>query len=201
MKRAFFSMVAFMTLFAIAGMAEEKPNEVNFQGTGFFTKDTTGRNFEQKSTQSGGLLIGYRYHLNSWFSLETNYGFARNTQKYLVSSTSSRIQSDVHQATIDAAFNLPFAIGRVSPYAIGGAGALVFSPTNNKNGSVSGASRDARGTLLYGVGVKYPVMRNISLVAEYRGLVYKNADFGLKNLYHNSWTHTAQPSAGFTYRF
>lgn len=201
MKRALFSMVAFMTLFAVAGMAEEKPNEISLQGTGFFTKDTKDRNFEQKSTQSGGFLIGYRYHLNGWLSLETNYGFARNTQKYLVSSTSSRIQSDVHQATIDAALNLPSAVGRVSPYAIGGAGALIFNPTNNKNGSVSGASRDARGAILYGVGVKYPLVRNMSLLVEYRGFVYKNADFGLKNLYHDSWTHSAQPSAGFVYRF
>ena len=41
---------------------------------------------------------------------------------------------------------------------------MIFNPTNNKNGSVSGASRDARGAILYGVGVKYPLVRNKSLL-------------------------------------
>ena len=90
--------------------------------------------------------------------------FISGEKKENETSTSSRIQSDVHQATIDADLNLPFAVGRVSPYAIGGAGALIFNPTNNKNGSVSGASRDARGAILYGVGVKYPLVRSKSLL-------------------------------------
>jgi len=203
MKRALFSMVGFLTLFAIAGFAQEKRNEVTFQGTGFFTKDTNTTGFKRTSTNSGGFLVGYKYRLNGWFALESNYGFTRNTQKYLTSSTNSRVQSDVHQATIDATFNLPFAIGKLTPYALTGAGALVFDPTRNRYGSVTGTSKDARGAFLYGGGVNYalPFMRNVSLLAEYRGFVYKDPDFGLISLHKNTWTHSAQPSAGFVYRF
>lgn len=203
MKRALFSMVGFMTLFASAGFAQEKRNEISFQGTGFFTKDTNTKGFSRASTQSGGLLVGYKYRLNGWFALETNYGFTRNTQKYLTSNTNSRVQSDIHQATIDGTFNLPFAIGKLAPYALTGAGALVFRPTRNRYGSVSGTSNDARGAFLYGGGVRYavPFIRNVSLLAEYRGLVYKDADFNLSNLHKDTWTHSAQPSAGFVYRF
>jgi hypothetical protein len=39
------------------------------------------------------------------------------------------------------------------------------------------------------------------LRAEYRGFVYKNPDFGLASLKTDSWTHTAQPSAGIVFRF
>lgn len=202
MKRALFTMVGFVTLFAIAGFAaEEQPNEISLQGTGFFTKDTNLNGFKQISTASGGLLVGYRYHLNSWFSLETNYGFARNTQKYFTSDANSRVQSDIHQATIDAAFNVPVSVGRISPYVLLGGGALVFEPTGKKGGSVSGASTDARGAFLYGVGFNFPLARKISLRMEYRGFAYKNTDFGLSSLHRNSWTHTAQPSVGFLYRF
>ena len=203
MKRAIFSMVGFVTLFAIAGFAQEKRNEISVQGTGFFTKDTDTKGFSRTSTNSGGMLAGYRYRLNSWASLEVNYGFTRDTQKYFATSGSSRIQSDIHQATIDESFDLPFAIGRVAPYALVGAGALVFHPTGNRGGSVRGASNDARGTFLYGAGFNYPIpfVRNVSLRAEYRGLVHQDPDFALSSLHRNKWTHTAQPSAGLVYRF
>ena len=196
-------MVGFMTFFAIASFAQEKRNEISFQGTGFFTKDTNTTGFSRTSTQSGGLLVGYKYRLNGWFALETNYGFTKNTQKYFTSSTNSRVQSDIHQATIDATLNLPFAIGKLAPYVLGGAGALVFHPTGARYGSVAGTSNDARGAFLYGGGVNYavPFIRNVSLLAEYRGFVYKDADFGLSRLHRNTWTHSAQPSAGFVYRF
>jgi hypothetical protein len=39
------------------------------------------------------------------------------------------------------------------------------------------------------------------LRGEYRGFVYKDPDFGIKGLNSDTWTHTAQPSAGVVYRF
>ena len=203
MKRAVFTAFGLITFFGIAAVAQEQRNEISVQGTGFFTKDTNDRDFSRTSTKTGGVLVGYRYRFNEWFSLETNYGWARDTQRYFTTTGASRIQSDVHQATIDAAFNLPFAIGRLTPYALGGAGALVFKPTGNRGGSVVGASTDARGAFLYGGGVNYPLpfVRRVLVRAEYRGFVYKDADFGLSNLHRSTWTHTAQPSAGLVYRF
>src|SRR4029077_940552 len=47
----------------------------------------------------------------------------------------------------------------------------------------------------------YAFTRHLSLRAEYRGFLYKNPDFGLRALNTDSWTHTAQPSAGFVYHF
>lgn len=203
MKRALFRMVGFLTLFAISALAQEKRNEISVQGTGFFTKDTDTRGLSRTSTNSGGMLAGYRYRLNTWASLEVNYGFTRNTQKYFTTSGTSSIQSDVHEATIDESFDLPFAIGKLAPYALVGAGALVFHPTGNRGGSARGASNDARSTFLYGTGVSYrlPFTRNVSLRAEYRGLVHQDPDFALIRLQRNRWTHTAQPSAGLVYRF
>jgi len=109
MKRALFGMVAFVTLFAVSGMAEEKPNETNLPGTGFFTKVTKGRNFEQKSLQSGGLCSDTGTTLIAGFLLRPitdSPGTRRNTWFRAQVQRSSLIS---HQATIDAALNLPFA--------------------------------------------------------------------------------------------
>jgi opacity protein-like surface antigen len=97
--------------------------------------------------------------------------------------------------------NLPLAVSRFSPYVLGGGGSLVFHPTGNAGGFVAGASTQAVGAFLYGGGVNYTLTRHFSLRAEYRGYVYKDADFGIRSLNTDRWTHTAQPSAGIAFRF
>jgi len=90
---------------------------------------------------------------------------------------------------------------RLQPYALAGAGALVFDPTGNFGGSFAGATTETRATFVYGVGAQYAVSRHLSLRAEYRGLVYKAPDFNLAGLNTDSWTQIAQPSAGIVFRF
>lgn len=171
------------------------------QGTGFFTKDSSGQGVSRTTSETGGLTIGYRYHLNRWLSAEGNYGYDRNTQSYFGGFGESRVQANVHTVTGNAVVNLPLAIRRVSTYALAGGGGLIFDPTGNHGASVPGADTQGKGAFLYGGGADYTLTQHLSLRAEYRGFVYKNPDFGLRGLNTDSWTHTAQPSAGFVYRF
>ena len=90
---------------------------------------------------------------------------------------------------------------RLTPYVLAEGGALVFEPTGNAFGAVVGAERQARGVFVYGGGADFPIVRHVSLRAEYRGLVYNAPDFGLRNLGTHTVTHTAQPSAGIVFRF
>ena len=188
-------------LLTIGAAAQENRSDISLQGTGFFTRDTSGNGISRATTDTGGFLVGYRYHINRWFSAEGNYGFDRNTQKYLGSFGESRVQADVHTVTGDLVVNLPLPIRRISTYALAGGGGLTFRPTGNNGGSVPGASTQGRGAFLYGAGANYALTQHFSLRAEYRGFVYKNPDFGLRALNTDSWTHTAQPSAGIVFRF
>jgi outer membrane immunogenic protein len=202
MKRSLPATIGLVLLSAISAMSQEIRNEVSIQGTGFFTKDSDGIGISQQSTKSGGVLAGYRYHINRWFSAEANYGYTGNTQQYFSSAGASRIQAGVHATTADIVVNLPFSLaGKVTPYVLGGAGALVFCPTNNAGGFVMDADTQAKGTAVYGGGVDYSVLRYVSLRAEYRGFVYKVPDFGVSTLNPDTWTHTAQPLAGLVFRF
>jgi opacity protein-like surface antigen len=63
------------------------------------------------------------------------------------------VQSDVHTATAAAVISLPFRISRLNPYALGGGGSLIFHPTGNAGGFVSGADTQWKGAFLYGGGV------------------------------------------------
>jgi outer membrane immunogenic protein len=201
MKRIAFAGFAFALISTVTAVAQEVRNEVSVQGTGFFTKDTSGQGVSRTSTDTGGLLVGYSYHFNRWLSAEANYGFDRNTQKYFAAGGQSRVQSDVHAATADVVVHLPFSVSRFSPYVLGGGGSLVFHPTDNARGSVPGVDTQAKGAFLYGGGVNYLLSQHFSLRAEYRGFVYKDPDFGVSGLNTDTWRHTAQPSAGLVYRF
>ena len=201
MRRTAIMLAGLVILISLGATAQEQRSEISLQGTGFFTKDTNGQGISRTTTDTGGFLIGYRYHFNRWLGAEANYGFDRDTQKYFSAGGFSRVQSDVHAATADVVISLPFAIHRFNPYVLGGGGSLVFHPTGSAGGFVPGADTQAKGTFLYGGGVNYALTKRLSLRAEYRGYVYKDADFGIKALTTDSWTHTAQPSAGIAFRF
>jgi len=202
MRSTILLIAGMVVLFSLGATTQEIPSEISLQGTGFFTRDTTGQGTTQRGTETGGFLVGYRYHFNRWLAADTVYGYGRNTQQYFGSAGLTRVQSNIHQATGGFVVSLPTSAKfRLSPYLLAEGGALVFDPTNNTFGTVTGARRQAVGVFVYGGGVDYPVIKYLSLRAEYRGLVYNAPDFGLAGLNTDKITHTAQPSAGVVFRF
>jgi opacity protein-like surface antigen len=201
MRRTAIMLAGFVVLLTVGVTAQENRSEISLQGTGFFTSDSNGQGISRTTSDTGGFMVGYRYHLNRWLSAEGNYGYDRNTQKYFAGFGESRVQANVHTVTGDLALNLPLPTRRISTYVLAGGGGLIFDPTGNIGGSVPGAGNQGRGAFLYGVGADYVLSQHFSLRGEYRGFVYKNPDFGLRALNTDSWTHTAQPSAGIVFRF
>jgi len=208
-----FGMVLLFTSTARAD--EGSKQEASVQGTGFFTKDSTGRGLRQTSTNAGGFLLGYRYHFNRWLAAEVNYGRVRSTQRTftptptvppgfgpgpVVITTSSPVQSDIHETTAAGVVTLP-SFRRLRPYALAGTGALTFHPTQNTGAFVAGAGTQSKAVFEYGGGADYNFTRHFAFRLEYRGFVYKRPDFGLVALRSDATTHTAQPSAGFVFQF
>jgi len=196
-------LLAVVLLAASSAKAQEgtSRHEVGIQGTGFFTKDSQQNGTLEHSTNTGGFLLNYRFHFNSWLAAEGSYGYARNTQQNFTSSGNFGIQANVHQATGALVANLPFSVARMKPYVLAGAGALIFDPTGNAGVSISGAQQQTRPAFVYGGGVDYRLVRNVALRLEYRGFVYNRPDFGLAALSSNITAHTAEPSAGLVFHF
>ncbi len=187
---------------ASVAMAQEgRWQEISVQGTGFFTKDSSGNGINQHATDTGGFLLSYRYHFNRWLAADASYGYARNTQENFTSSSPLSVQANVHQTTGALVVTVPRRVFKVRPYFLAGAGALVFNPTGNGGGFVSGAQSQAKAAFVYGVGGDYDLSKHFTLRAEYRGFVYGRSDFDLASLHSGATTHTAQPSAGIVFRF
>ncbi len=189
-------------LLSVSGAtAQEQRQEVSIQGTGFFTKDSNGNGVNQHATDTGGLLVSYRYHFNRWLAADASYGYDRNTQQSASSTGRRNLESNLHQATGTLVVTVPHSILKVNPYVLAGAGALVFDPTGKGGGFVPGAQYQARAAFVYGGGVDYNFTKHFAVRAEYRGFVYERPDFDLQALHSGSTTHTAQPSAGIVFRF
>ncbi len=180
---------------------EEGRHEISMQGTGFFTRDSQENGVSHHATDTGGLLVGYRFHFNRWLAAEADYGYVRNTQQSFSLAGPTGVQSNIHQATGSLVLTLPINVARLKPYALAGTGALVFDPTGNPGGFLPGAQSQAKAAFVYGAGADYRISNHISLRAEYRGLVYNRPDFGVAGLDMDVLTHTAQPSAGIVIKF
>jgi opacity protein-like surface antigen len=194
------AVVAAIAVFGTAAMAQvENPSQITIQGTALVGKETTNNGTTNNPTKSGGFLLGYSYQFNPWIGVEGNYGYTRNTQNYLFGLNTSSIQADFHELTGSFVAHIPTASSKIRPYALGGAGALIFDPTDRF--VVNGAVRQTKAAFVYGGGVNFDVARNFGIRTEYRGLLFKVPDFTVPALNLDKITHLAQPSVGFYFRF
>src|SRR5262249_15965887 len=127
-------------LLASMAMAQElnRRNEVSAQGIGFFTKDSDKNGFTKETRDSGGVLASYRFHINRWIAADGSYGYTRSTQQNRASAGAFDIQSDVHQVTGALVITSPRKFAGLSPFALAGAGALLFDPTKKARGFGAG---------------------------------------------------------------
>jgi opacity protein-like surface antigen len=198
MKRIIVCLTVLLAIGSSVWAQEERhQQEITVQGSGFFTKETTGNGLSDKPTYSGGFLAGYRFNLNRRFAFEGDYDYFRNAQKY---SDIEQIKTNVNAATGVVVFKLPAVrISKESvlkPYVLGGGGGIIFDPRDSAS-----IGTQARGTFVYGAGADVPLMKHVALRAQYRGFVYKVPDFGRRELNTDTWTHSAIPSAGLVFAF
>src|SRR6266478_1965959 len=159
-----FTAIGALLIFSTSAMAQvEQHSQVTIQGTALVTKDTNADSgpLSQHTTKSGGFLVGYSYQFNSWAGAEGNYGYTRNTQNYFGSIGQSSIQANMHELTGSFVAHIPVHVAHVRPYALAGAGALIFDPTDKL--AVIGAGRQTKATFVYGGGLNFDLTRNFGV--------------------------------------
>src|ERR1700724_237580 len=170
-------------------------NEVSVQAFGSFVKSTTNTGIENKATNSGGVLGSYRYFFNDHNGVEANYGYSLNTQSYGLTSGVLGVKSYSHEISAAYVFRMPMR--KFTPFALAGAGGLIFDPKD-----FVGASSQERAAFVYGGGADFKLSQHVFVRAEYRGLVYNSPTYDLTGLAGaDRITHRAEPSLGFGYRF
>src|SRR5258706_14900456 len=131
MRRSALMLAGLVILLTLGVTAQESRSEISLQGTGFFTKDTNGQGISRTTTDTGGFLVGYRYHLNRWLSAEANYGWGRDTQKYFSTGGVFRNLSQRIQNTRHSGKNLSFWFMMVKTYSLCCCGRLMILSTGD----------------------------------------------------------------------
>jgi opacity protein-like surface antigen len=200
------SAFAVIFLFLTTAFAQDFKSEFSVQGTAVIPKNQDNLDIPHEATKSGGFMLGYRYHLNSWFAVQGDYGYTRDTQRYFDPFFGETdIQANIHQLTGEAVITAPSS-SRVRPYGLAGVGALFFRPTNSLNNNFVGVGNNTgnnqtKAAFVYGGGVDFDLTRFMALRAEYRGYFFKIPDFQIPGLASDNFTHLAQPSVGLVWRF
>lgn len=178
--------------------AHDSKSSLSVNLTGVLNNTSTGNGLDQTATQSAGFLASYRVSLSKHNAFEFSYGYTRNSQTWNVDSVCCRAKEGLHEITGAYVFKMP--AGKITPFLLAGGGALIFNPIDDA-GNVSGASTQARPAFLYGGGLDYSLVKNLSLRLQYRGQVYKAPDFGLSDVSTDSLMHSAEPSVGLVFNF
>jgi len=198
-------LVLFAALFLLTAHAfaqDESRFDIGFNGAGLLSKSTQGNQVTQSPTQSVGVLLNFRLRVAPRGYLSLNYGRAKNSQKYAAPPFDYRIPDDVTEIT--GTYMQRLGGGeKLKPFVLGGAGALVFGPTDTFINGVStpaGAVRQARFAIVYGAGADYHLLSRLSLRVQYRGLIYQPPNFKVANLFTGGHGHIAEPSVGIVFR-
>jgi opacity protein-like surface antigen len=170
-------------------------SEASVSFFGSFLKNTNQNGVRQSSSDSGGVLAGYRFFFTNHHGVEVNYGYSRNTVSYDFGAGPFGTNTNQHEITGAYIFRLPMR--RVTPFAEAGFGGLIFSPRNFAGGNSQG-----RVAFLYGAGADISLSKRLFVRAAYRGLVFNSPTFNIPaNLGADRTTHQAEPTIGLGYKF
>ncbi|HTD97230.1 MAG TPA: outer membrane beta-barrel protein [Edaphobacter sp.] len=201
MKKTMLLLGALM-LSAAAGYAQESRQDVSIMATAPFAPEIHGNSVQKNTTTTLGFVASYRYMLTPRSALELNYGYAQNTQKYIVFGKNA---GGIHtlQQEISAAYVYNLTFKNFSPFAEVGVGTMIFSPIKDAGTFRLDAQRNTAIGGLFGAGVSYEISPSFDIRAEYRGFVAKTPDFGLPGdiFKTNRYQIVSTPSIGVAYHF
>ena len=152
---------------------------------GSFVKDTTQSGIRQSTTDSGGVLTGYRFYFTRHLGAEINYGYTLNTQNYRLTTGTTGINSYSHETTGALVYRVPFK--RFSVLARGRSDRVQSQRPSR------GTDYQARAAFVYGGGADYNLTHRLFLRAEYRGLIYNSPTYNIAGLANaDRTTHCAE---------
>ena len=192
-------LIAGLALVALPAAAQTDDfarQDVAVQAMGSFSKTTTHNGVDHSTSDSGGVLVSYRYFFSKHHGVEGDYAYTLDTQRYALSTGSLGVRTNSHEVSGAYVFRAA-PLGKITPFALAGVSALVFDPKE-----FAGASKQTRAGFLYGVGADVNLTHGLFVRAQYRGQVYNSPTYDLPALSgHDRITHRAEPSLGIGFRF
>jgi len=184
--------------------------DVALNGTGVFTKSTTGPVTSSSVTNPGqivtqdtsntfGALFTVRGTKSPYVGFEGNIGYQRFTETYSCCTLQGGAQTNAYEYTFGYVVHPPHEFLGAKPFASVGAGTIAFRPTVNGG---QGLTTQARATYYYSAGIDKQAFADFfSIRLGFRQLFYLAPDFGQKYITTKQRTFTSEPVIGFVFHF
>jgi opacity protein-like surface antigen len=189
--------------------------DIAVQGIGLFnttgkgpitaTGPNVGQTVQAQGSNTFGALVTARYIAKPYLGFEGNFSYARYTEAFSGSGTSSfvtspyNVQTNVDEETLGYVVTPPHQIFGFQPFASAGAGTIKFKPT--PHGGL-GERQQYRMGYYYSVGLQQEYANGkFGLRASFRQLFFLAPDFGDNYLTILKHTSTFEPGVGFFFRF
>ena len=184
---------------------------ISVGGFGQFTATRFNSSFNTFTTESinptAGVLATVRQSFKPWLGYSINMGFTRASEHYSVNATSDVVNNTNNAYLLANMYEYSasyVAEKRITPRLSGfadlGGGVVVFQPTQGGTGAViTPPFTNYRPEGVGGFGIDYSLSHHLGLRAEYRGQLYKFADYGAR--FARDYTITSEPTISITYTF
>ncbi len=187
--------------------AVSQPQRLTDIGIGFyktFTSSTSGNGTAQTPSNSAGGMLEVRHIVNPLVGYEFTYSFNPSNQAFAPITGDCR--SDCNQQPVKISDKgslvaLDWVVshkeGSFRPFAVGGLGFFI----NSAGYAPDGTNTIVRPTFVFGGGVDWQMRPHFGLRFQYRDNYYKAPDIALNYASTGGYTQTAEPMAGFYYRY
>jgi opacity protein-like surface antigen len=186
-----------------AAYAQESRQDVSISGLDLVGPTVHGTGNTLYPSNTGGVLISYRYLLTPHSALEGNYSFLQNTNYYNIPSAFSNPKSNpaVHtrqqEGTVGYVYGLTFK--NFNPFVEAGIGGVFFTPIQEGTTSLDTTS-NTRIAAMIGGGLAYEISPSFDIRLQYHGLIYKAPElFPIGKL--NRYELSSLPAIGIAYHF
>jgi opacity protein-like surface antigen len=197
-----------------------RPRNITSISMGVFPQLTTtrtgesgGYNWTTGISTAAGTLGTFRQTFNPWVGYTLNLGYSRTTANYQGQPTSGlspyspyAVRSNNYELTTAYVVHTSLK-HRLQGFGELGGGVLIFAPLKNSllinpSSVYAPPTTTVRAAGLVDAGVDYQFSEHFALRAEYRGLLYKQPDFGYQALEQfRFYTFTSEPTFSLVYNF
>ncbi|TAN20521.1 MAG: hypothetical protein EPN33_15230 [Acidobacteria bacterium] len=158
-----------------------------------FAKATTANSNALSTTNVGGFQLGVEVFGNDSNAFEFRYSFARPTQTY---GSNLSVKFNDQTYSMDYVRAIPTQ-GSIRPFFLGGVSVIHYVPTGGNN--TPGAGPQVRAGIDLGAGLDWKLTSQLSLLLEYRDIIYRVPDFGLIGI--KKWNNMPIPDVGLAWHF
>ncbi len=206
MKKGQLVAAAVIFLMTAAAAHAQIRLDVAISGAGVLSRTTSSSNgtITDAPTKSVAVFGTVRYHPKKLHAFELNIGHTSNSQMFAVPPDTYRVMTGITEFTGAYVFT-PFSGPKWQPFLLAGGGTLRFSPGNTYIDQIQntfGTSDQTSLAFVYGAGTDYVLWKALAVRLQYRGLIYRNPDFGVPSrFYTGAKGHMAEPAVGLVVKF